>query len=103
MTRVLSAIILAACLGSPQDRPDVKFRSGTDAVRVDVLARRGHEPIIGLTAADFELRDSGVVQEIRAVSTEEVPVTLLLALDTSKSVQGSVLDNLKAAARSAVN
>jgi Ca-activated chloride channel family protein len=102
MTRVLLAIVLAVSLGSQQDRQPARFRSGTDAVRVDVLARRGNQPITGLTAGDFELRDTGVVQEIRAVATEDVPVTLLLALDTSGSVQGPMLDNLKAAARSAV-
>lgn len=37
------------------------FRAGTDAVQVDVLVTRGDRPVAGLTAADFELRDNGVV------------------------------------------
>jgi hypothetical protein len=40
-------------------------------------------PIAGLTAADFVLRDSNVQQQIQAIAIEDVPVTLLLALDTA--------------------
>lgn len=85
-----------------QQNPPARFRSGVDAVRVDVQARQGSRSIPGLTAADFELRDSGVVQEIQAVATNDLPLTLLLALDTSSSVEGERLTHLKAAARSAV-
>ena len=102
MMRLL-VIALAILAVSTQDNQPARFRSGVDAVRVDVLARQGNRPIAGLTAADFELRDSGVVQEVRAVSAENAPVTLLLALDTSTSVQGEMLAHLKAAARSAVD
>lgn len=85
-----------------QQNPPVRFRSLTDAVRVDVRAREGSRPIAGLTAADFELRDSGVVQEIQALAANDLPLTLLLALDTSDSVEGERLAQLKKAARSAV-
>jgi VWFA-related protein len=72
-------------------------------VRVDVQVRQGNRPVTGLTTADFELRDSKVVQDVQAVSIEDVPVSLFLALDTSSSVQGQLLDQLKAAARAAVD
>jgi len=84
-----------------QDQP-AKFRSGVDAVRVDVQARQGNRPIAGLTAEHFELRDSGILQNVQLVATDDLPLTLLLALDTSTSVQGEMLEHLKAAARSAV-
>jgi Ca-activated chloride channel homolog len=84
-----------------QDQP-AKFRSGVDAVRVDVQARQGNRPIAGLTAEHFELRDSGILQNVQVVAAEDLPLTLLLALDTSTSVQGEMLEHLKAAARSAV-
>jgi hypothetical protein len=38
-----------------------KFRSRTAAVRVDALVTDGRHPVAGLTAANFELRDNGVL------------------------------------------
>jgi VWFA-related protein len=68
-----------------------------DAVRVDVLVTRGGRAVPGLTSADFELRDNGVVQEIEAVAVEDVPVTLTLVLDVSESVEGQPLQHLRSA------
>ena len=85
-----------------QEQPTVRFRSTADAVRVDVQVRQGGRPVVGLSANDFELRDSKVVQQIEAVAIEDVPVTLFLALDVSTSVRGPMLGQLKAAARAAV-
>lgn len=77
------------------------FRSGVDAVAVDVLVTRGREAVSGLTADDFTLLDNGVPQEVAVVLVEEVPVTLLLVLDTSGSVRGAPLRQLRAAAEAA--
>ncbi len=78
------------------------FRSAVDAVQVDVEVTRRSRPVAGLTAADFELLDSGVPQQIRVVAIEELPLHLLLALDTSGSMHGQPLDSLKEAAHAAV-
>ncbi len=80
-----------------------RFRTGTEAVRVDVLVTDGNTPIAGLSAQDFELRDNGVVQQIDAVAIEDVPVSMMLALDASYSVRGDALADLKAAATAAVD
>lgn len=72
-----------------------RFRSGVDAVRVDVLVMDGRRPVTGLTADDFELRDSGVVQTLDAVAIADVPISMMIALDTSESVKGDTLDQLK--------
>jgi VWFA-related protein len=76
------------------------FRSGTDAVRVDVLVTdaRG-APLPGLAPRDFVLRDSGVVQPIVSTSFEELPLHVVLALDTSGSVEGERFERLVGAAR----
>ena len=57
----------------------------------------------GLRANDFELRDNGIVQEIDSVTVDETPVSMLLALDTSNSVEGATLSHLKRAAIAAVD
>ncbi len=77
------------------------FRSGVDAVAVDVLVTRGRNAVTGLTADDFTVLDNGVRQDLAAVFVEEVPVTLLLVLDTSGSVRGAPLRQLLAAAEAA--
>ena len=74
------------------------FRSGVDAVAVDVLVTRRGQPVTGLTADDFTLLDDDVPQQIDSVLLEEVPITLLLVLDTSGSVGGAPLTQLRAAA-----
>jgi Ca-activated chloride channel family protein len=103
MRPLLAASLIAVqVMLTGQNQPVGRFRSNADAVRVDVQVRRGGRPVAGLTAADFELRDTSVVQQIEAVAIEDVPVTLFLALDTSSSVKGDMLQRLKAAARAAL-
>ena len=94
-------VVAALAAGAAGQQPPI-FKTGVDAVRVDVLATNGRQPLVGLTAEDFELRDAGVRQQIEAVSLEEVPLHLLLVLDTSSSVRGEPLEHLKEAAHAAV-
>jgi Ca-activated chloride channel homolog len=96
---LLLAVVSVGVLGAQSASP---FRSGTDAVRVDVLVTNGNAPVAGLTAQDFELFDNKVRQQIDAVAIEDLPVSMMLALDTSFSVRGEALRDLKEAARAAV-
>jgi Ca-activated chloride channel family protein len=102
--RLASAVAVAACwlLAPPPALRGQSFRAGVDAVSVDVLVTDRGRPIPGLTAADFELRDNRVLQQITAVKVEEVPVTLALVLDVSESVQGEPLVELRLAVDAAV-
>ena len=59
------------------------FRTSTDVVMVDVSVKRGNSPVKGLTAADFELRDNGVKQEIETVEAKAVPIDLSIVVDVS--------------------
>lgn len=98
--RVLAVAIAAiAIFGGQQGQ---RFQTGTDAVRVDVLVTDGNRPITGLTAADFVLLDDKVPQQIESVVIEDVPISMMLALDTSGSVAGRPLSDLKNAARAAL-
>lgn len=99
MTPFRAAIVASIALLAPQQ---TVFKTRVDAVRVDVLVTRGGRPVAGLNAGDFELRDSGVAQRVEAVSLEEVPLNLLLALDTSGSMADEPLRHLKDAAHAAV-
>lgn len=98
---IVALVAAVTCLEA-QEQPS-RFRSSADAVLVDVQVREGGKPIAGLTGADFVLRDSRVQQQIQAVAIEDVPVTLMLALDTSTSVEGRMLEQLKAAAHAAID
>ncbi|HEX5475051.1 MAG TPA: VWA domain-containing protein [Vicinamibacterales bacterium] len=94
----LAAIVAALC-AIPQAQT---FRSTVAGVRVDVLVLEGDKPVTGLSAGDFELLDDGVPQRIQAVQVEQVPLSMMLALDVSQSVAGHALADLKQAARAAV-
>jgi VWFA-related protein len=74
------------------------FRAGIDVVRVDVLVTEAGRPVSGLTAADFEVTDNGVVQQVE-LATTAANVKVVLVLDTSGSVAGKKLEHLQAACR----
>ncbi len=89
------------------------FRSNSLGVRVDVLVTDGAKTVSGLTAQDFDLRDNGVPQAIALVDAADVPLNVVLALDTSGSTSGArqadlvaashaLLDGLKPADRAAL-
>ena len=84
------------------DAPQV-YRVAVDGVRVDVLVSDGRQSVRGLTAADFDLRDRGVTQTIDSVSFEDVPLSVMLVLDTSSSVRGTALTHLRQAASAVVD
>ncbi len=77
------------------------FRSCVALVRVDVLASDKGRPLTGLRADDFEILDNGVVQHPEFV-TAAGGITVVAALDTSRSVDGKALDDLVGATRALV-
>lgn len=50
------------------------FKARTDAVNVDVLVTKDGAPLKGLTVANFEVKDNGVVQVIDSVSNDVAPL-----------------------------
>ncbi len=95
--KTAASLLVCALVASGQT-----FRSGVEGVHVDVLVLDGKRPVGGLRAEDFQVRDSGVAQRIDSVAFEDLPLNVIFALDTSESVQGEPLDNLKIAAIAAV-
>lgn len=90
---VLCGVLVSGLPQVPQ------FRAVVKEVRVDVLVIRNGEPVTGLAQADFEVRDNGAVQRINALTSEDLPVNVVLALDASNSVKGKRLGHLQQAGR----
>jgi VWFA-related protein len=95
---------IALCAGTllvQQEQPH--FTTRTEVVRVDALITNRGLSVKGLTNADFELRDNGVLQQITVMDSAALPVDVALALDISSSVEGLRLINLKRAATGLVD
>jgi VWFA-related protein len=73
------------------------FSSGTLAVRVDVLVTDGGKPVAGLTAADFELLDNNVPQDIESLNVGDLIVNAVVAMDVSGSTSGQTIGDLVSA------
>jgi VWFA-related protein len=73
------------------------FRSQVEAVYVDVFVTRSGQPVPGLGASDFELRDNGVTQRLELLSAESRPILAVLVFDTSSSMEGERLTALRSA------
>jgi len=90
------ALMLAATAGTATDLPT--FSTAVEVVRLDVSVARDGLPVKNLQASDFEVEDDGVRQAVQLVAQDETSVHATLALDTSSSVAGEKLSELKAAA-----
>jgi VWFA-related protein len=92
-----AAVSIALVLSSSPGQEPPSFPSEVANVYVDVfVTHRGH-PVLGLAAENFEIRDNGVRQQARLMSSDAAPVVVLLVLDISRSVAGEALGHLRAA------
>jgi Ca-activated chloride channel family protein len=79
------------------------FSSKVEAVRVDVLVTDQGRPVRDLQAADFEVLDNGIPQQVDLISFEQVPLDLVFVFDMSSSVVGERLEHLRDGARTVLN
>lgn len=91
-------LLLALGMARPAQQEPPVFGVEVEVVRVEVLVTHDDAPVRGLAAADFEVRDNGVLQTLHPVALERAPVDALLVLDISGSVIGSKLEALQGAA-----
>lgn len=99
---IAAAVGLIWCAGlASQSQPARApvFRATAEGVRIDVSVRNRNRPVTGLTAADFELLDSGVPQEVVGVVYEQTPIDVTVGLDVSYSVDGVLLEQLRESVR----
>ena len=110
MPRLLFLTVLAIALAVPTthgavaqttaaQEPQRTFRATADVVSVEVSVRRDKRTVVGLVAADFNVLDNGVAQQIDTVSYERLPIDVTIALDVSASVTGPVLEQLRRSVR----
>jgi VWFA-related protein len=71
-----------------------RFRTGAAGVSVDVLVTDDERPVAGLTAADFELTDGNVPQQIDVTSLKDRPIDVIVVLDTSEGLREAGLRHL---------
>jgi hypothetical protein len=89
------AVMWAFAAQLPMPTPQTTFRAGVDLVRLDVSVVRGAQPVHGLTTRDFSIVDNGVRQRIESVTLlTDLPVSVIMVLDTSGSVAGERLTHL---------
>jgi VWFA-related protein len=93
---ILSAIatIAVTAMQPPAAPAGPTFRTRASGVRIDVLVTDGERPVPHLTAADFELTDSGVSQQIEVASLRDAAVDVIIVLDTSASLGDDGLRHL---------
>jgi VWFA-related protein len=102
-TQLASLLLVATAALAIEASQEPTFRVSVDVIRIDVLVLDGARPIRGLTARDFEVFDNGVRQRPEVQSLEDAPIDVVLALDTSKSVEGRLLTQLTGAATTLVD
>lgn len=101
--RILAACAVAASLAGSgagvvllARGQEPTLRARIEVVTLDAYAHEDGRPVEGLTAADFVVRDNGVEQEVPALGTTD-SAHVIVALDVSDSVAGSVRNRLERA------
>jgi len=104
MTYGAAALAIAAAAVTAASAQPPTFKSGVSLVRLDVSVTHNRQPVRGLTARDFKILDRGVAQRVESVTLgDELPVSVMMALDISGSVDGVRLNHLIEAGRGLVN
>jgi len=93
--------VTVAFAQSGQQAP--RFVSRGEIVRLDVLVTDRGRPISGLKPTDFTVLDNDVPQTVEFLSTDELPLNVILNFDVSGSVAGQRLQDLRAAGRAVLD
>jgi Ca-activated chloride channel family protein len=84
VTLLICAAVAAAV--SAQER----FRAGVDLVSLNVTVTEASRLVTDLDAADFEVYEDGVRQEVTFFSKVQQPIALAVLLDTSASMESKL-------------
>jgi VWFA-related protein len=97
MRSIVAAWGMVVAAGSVVAGQTPTFTTRTEAVEVDVLVTQGGRLVGGLQAADFEVRDNGELQQVALVTLEHQPLSVVLALDVSDSLDAARRAHLREA------
>jgi len=93
LTGLLTVAGLAA-QRTPQEQmpetPSVKFSIQSQLVEVYLTVTKGKQLVPRLRASDFEIKEDGIPVTIDRLDSQEVPLQIVLLVDTSESVQDSL-------------
>jgi Mg-chelatase subunit ChlD len=101
---ILAAFVSLSAQQPQQQRPDdnqkFRFKTGIDLINVNATVTDASGRFVpGLRKEDFSIFEDGKPQQVTHFSSERVPVSLGIVLDTSQSMEGEKI----VAAREALN
>ena len=104
MTLFIATILILLLVRQPVSAQSEMptFRTGVADVRVDAQVVEGDHVVTGLTQKDFTVMDEGQQQEIVYFGRDSEPVSLVLLLDISGSMQRWI-QKISGVAREALN
>ena len=82
----IAAPAAAQSPATPADAPGSVFRSGASLVALNVTVSDGKRLVPGLKPDDFAVYEDGVRQNVQFFEAREVPIDLILLIDTSASM-----------------
>ncbi len=83
----------------PQNRDDAPIRLGTDLVVLDVtVLDQSSKPVTDLSKDSFQVTEDKIPQKIEFFGREQVPVSMVFAIDTSGSMRTRIDTVIKACA-----
>jgi Ca-activated chloride channel homolog len=89
--RGLLAALLAAATLTAQQQPPPTFRTGTQIVSMFVTVTDAQRRLVpNLVQEDFEVRDNDKPQPLVLFENKNLPITVVVMLDTSGSMTGSL-------------
>ena len=87
---IAAALAVPICAQDPappqQSQPGTVFRSGASLVALNVTVSDGKKLVPGLAQNDFSVYEDGVLQHVQFFEAHEVPIDLILLIDTSASM-----------------
>lgn len=81
------AVAFVVTLAAVRQQQTPPFRGGVNIVEVAVSVLDGGQPVRGLTAKDFSVRDDGTAQTIDELVAEDVPLAVTFVLDLSGQIE----------------
>lgn len=93
-------LMRASPVAAQEPRGPLVFAAQVESVFIDAFVARDGASISGLKEGDFILIDNGKGQAFDLIPVDSVPIRAVLVFDTSSSMSGARLSQLRAAASS---